>query len=138
MNTVQRRMTTTPATKLNILLDFAKSLTQQMQLDQLPGAMIRELTAAMEAERSWVFLYDKRTGELISKRIEGMEFPEIRIPRGVCAAGWAAEQRSTINIPDSFAGPRFDPAFEKIYGLVARSVLAVPMINPGPGIDWRR
>lgn len=129
MNSPEQGTMTAQTEKLKTLLDFAKSLTQQIQLDQLPCAMIRELTAAMEAERSWVFLYDKHTGELVSKPVEGMEFPEIRIPRGVCAAGWAAEQRAVINIPDSFSDPRFDPAFENFYGLVARSVLAVPMVN---------
>jgi sigma-B regulation protein RsbU (phosphoserine phosphatase) len=129
MDLAEHRTTANGTEKLKTLLDFAKSLTQQIQLDKLPCAMIRELSAAMEAERSWVFLYEKQTGDLISKPVEGMDFPEIRIPHGVCAAGWAAEQRTTINIPDSFSDPRFDPRFEQIYGLLARSVLAVPMIN---------
>jgi GAF domain-containing protein len=129
MELIEPNTTFAPAEKFKTLLDFARSLTEQIQLEKLPCAMIRELTAAMEAETSWVFLHDKQTGELVSKPVEGIDVPEIRIPRGVCAAGWAAQQRAAVNIPDCLSDPRFDPRFEKIYGFLARNVLAVPMIN---------
>jgi serine phosphatase RsbU (regulator of sigma subunit) len=115
--------------KLEILLKISRSLGEEIHLDRLLAVMVAEVTEAMEAERSSLLLYDEPTGELLSRVAEGLQSREIRVPMGVGIAGMTAQTRSTINIPDAYRDPRFNPAFDKKTGFVTRSVLSSPIVN---------
>src|SRR6266545_3457286 len=117
--------------KLDILFSISKSLGAQIQLDQLLKVMVAEVTAAMQAERSSLLLFDEARGELLSKVAEGMQTREIRVPLGVGIAGQCAERRQTINIPDAYQDPRFNPAVDKASGFHTRSILSMPIIDQG-------
>lgn len=116
--------------KLEILLRISKSLGQEIQLDPLLKLMVSEVTAAMQAERSTLFLVDRRNpGELVSRVAEGVGSREIRVRFGLGIAGTTAETRRTINIPDAYQDSRFNPAFDKSSGFRTRSILATPIIG---------
>jgi serine phosphatase RsbU (regulator of sigma subunit)/anti-sigma regulatory factor (Ser/Thr protein kinase) len=116
--------------KLEILLRISKSLGQEIKLDPLLKLIVAEVTAAMQAERSTLFLVDrKKPGELFSRIAEGVVAQEIRIRFGQGIAGTTAATRQTINIPDAYKDSRFNPAFDKSSGFRTRSILATPIIN---------
>lgn len=114
---------------LNALLDVAKALGAEMQLDNLLPIILQKTTEVMDADRSSLFIYDDTTNELWSKVAEGMGSKEIRFPVGIGIAGDVAKTLITANIPDAYEDDRFNPAFDKKTNYRTKSVLCMPMIN---------
>jgi len=116
--------------KLEILLRISKSLGHEIQLDPLLKLIVAEVTAAMQADRSTLFLVDRRKpDELVSRVAEGMVRQEIRVRFGIGIAGTTAQTRQTINIPDAYNDSRFNPAFDKSSGFRTKSILSTPILN---------
>jgi serine phosphatase RsbU (regulator of sigma subunit)/anti-sigma regulatory factor (Ser/Thr protein kinase) len=121
--------------KLEILLRISKSLGHEIKLDPLLKLIVAEVTAAMQAERSTLFLVDrKKPGELVSRVAEGVVAQEIRTRVGFGIAGTTAQIRQTINIPDAYNDSRFNPAFDKASGFRTRSILCTPIIDQTEGL----
>ena len=114
---------------LNALLDVAKALGAEMQLDNLLPVIISKTTEVIDAERSSLFIYDEDTNEMWSKVAEGMDSKEIRFPVGVGIAGDVAKTLKTANIPDAYKDDRFNPAFDKETNYRTKSILCMPMLN---------
>ena len=113
--------------KLEVLLRISKSLGHQIELDPLLKAMVAEVTDAMQAERSTLFILGHgETPELVTRVAEGS--PEIRIPLGVGIAGMAAEARRSINIPDAYKDSRFNPAIDRTSGFRTKALLTTPIV----------
>src|SRR5262245_14993725 len=113
--------------KLSILLDVAKSLANQVRLDELLSTIIGKTAEVLDAERATLFLYDPAHDELWSKTADQLEIKEIRFPVGVGIAGDVAKTRVVANITDAYADARFNPAFDKQTGYRTRSVLCMPL-----------
>lgn len=93
-------------------------------------AYLRGLTQlcadAVEADRASLFLVDHARGELstrVAQRLAG----EIRLPIGRGLAGHSAATGETINVPDAYADPRFDPTTDRATGYRTQNVLVVPV-----------
>lgn len=67
----------------------------------------------LNAERSTLFLYDEKTGELWSEVGQGLESMQIPLPSNVGIAGAVFGSGKIINIPYAYADLRFGPAFGK-------------------------
>jgi phosphoserine phosphatase RsbU/P len=116
--------------KLEILLRISKSLGQEIKLDPLLELIVAEVTAAMQAGRSTLFLVDReKPDELVSRIAEGVVAKEIRVKVGTGIAGQTAQVRQTTNIPDAYKDSRFNSAFDKSSGFRTRSILAVPIVD---------
>ncbi len=113
--------------KLEILLRISRSLAHQIELDPLLNVIAAEVTAAMQAERTTLFIPDRgEPAELVTRVAEGSR--EIRIPLGVGIAGMAAETRRSINIPDAYRDSRFNPAIDRTSGFRTKSLLTTPIV----------
>ncbi|MDZ4798630.1 MAG: GAF domain-containing SpoIIE family protein phosphatase [Bryobacteraceae bacterium] len=115
--------------KLELLLNISQALGEEFQLDRMLITMVSEVTRAMRAERTSLFLYDEPAKQLYTKVAEGMNAVEIRVPLGIGIVGMTAEARRPINIPDAYQDSRFNQAFDKKSGFVTRSILSVPIIS---------
>src|SRR5438105_3480368 len=113
--------------KLQSILDVAKAMTAQRELDRLLELILREAAKVVEADRCTLFLVDKERAELRSKIAHGSS--EIRIPLGVGIAGAVAQTGLSVNIPDAYADPRFNRAVDSATGYRTLSILCVPMNN---------
>jgi serine phosphatase RsbU (regulator of sigma subunit) len=120
--------------KLEILLNISRTLGDEIHLDRMLATMVSEVTKAMRAERTSLFLYDGETKHLYTKVAEGMQSVIIRVPLGVGIVGMAAENRSPINIPDAYQDSRFNPEFDRKSGFVTRSILSLPIISQQNGL----
>jgi len=123
------RILTNPERKLEVLLRLSQVLGQEIHLDRMLGIMVSEVTQAMGAERTSLFLYDEPKRELFSKVAEGMQEKEIRVALGVGIAGATAATRQSINIRNAYSDPRFDSTADKHSGFVTRSLLSTPILN---------
>lgn len=109
------------------LLDVTRALSQPVDLRSLLVQIVDAGRELLDAERGSVFLHDAATGDLVTTVATGSG--EIRVPRGRGIAGECAQRRRVINVPDCYADPRFDSAFDQKSGFRTRCLLAVPLIG---------
>src|SRR5436190_10568382 len=123
------RILTNPERKLEVLLHLSKVLGQEIHLDRMLAIMVSEVTQAMSAERTSLFLHDASTRELFTKVAEGLKEAEIRVPLGKGIAGATAVTRQSINIRDAYTDPRFDSTADRHSGFHTRSILSTPILS---------
>jgi adenylate cyclase len=111
------------------LLEVTESISSELHIDQLLGRIVNAVTALLDAERSTLFVHDKKTRQLWSRVAEGAGMKEIRIPADAGIAGAAFSRRQLLNIPDAYADPRFNPEVDRRTGYRTRSILTVPVID---------
>ncbi len=110
-------------------IDLVSEVTSEINLTVLIKRVMSEATRLLRAERSTLFLNDKKTEELWSEVGEGLNSSEIRFPNNIGIAGMVFSTAASINIPYAYADMRFNPAFDKQTGFFTRSILCVPVIN---------
>ncbi len=113
--------------KLQSMLDVAKAMTAERDLDRLLELIMREAEAVVEADRCTLFVVDREKGELWSKVVHGTG--EIRIPLSAGIAGAVATSGVPVRIDDAYADPRFNREVDRATGYRTRTVLCVPMIS---------
>jgi adenylate cyclase len=115
-----------------LLLDVMKSFSSELEVDALLRKIMERTSAVLQADRSTLFLVDPRTNEIWSKVAQGAGMVEIRVPIGRGIAGTVAATGETINIPDAYADPRFNPEVDRRTGYRTRTILCAP-IRDGAG-----
>ena len=112
---------------LQLILGVTRALAAPFEL----GAMLAEVTRAaqqvLHAERASVWLHDADKGELVVRVADDIH--GIRIAVGPGLVGACARDRVTINVPDCYADPRFDPSVDRRTGFRTRCSLTLPLID---------
>ncbi|MBI4490425.1 MAG: GAF domain-containing protein, partial [Deltaproteobacteria bacterium] len=99
-----------------------KAFSHHLTRDALLPLIIAEITRAMEADRSTLFLLDEKTGELWSKVAQGDEIAEIRFAKNLGIAGHVATSGETLNIKDAYSDPRFNPEVDRRTGYHTQTI----------------
>lgn len=116
--------------KLGSVLEVAKALAAQRDLDTLLNLIVRETARVAEADRCSLFLVDREREALYSKVAQGMgEGEEIHVPLGVGIAGHTAKTGEIVNLPNAYEDPRFNRAVDHSTGYRTLSLLCVPMLQ---------
>jgi len=110
-------------------LDIVSDVTAEIELGTLLQRVMVESTHMLNADRSTLFLNDKKSNELFSRVAMGDGIGEIRLPNDAGIAGAVFQSQETINIPYAYADLRFNPGFDKQTGYFTSSILCVPIIN---------
>jgi HD-GYP domain-containing protein (c-di-GMP phosphodiesterase class II) len=114
------------ADKLSAILEVAKAMTAERNLDTLLPLILREAARVVEAERCSLFILDRQRNELWSRVAQGAT-QEIRLPLGQGIAGAVAQSGEVIVLDDAYADPRFNREFDAKNNFRTTSVLCVPM-----------
>lgn len=122
MSDLERRVA-----RLTAILDVAKAMTEEREIDRLLRLVVAEATKVVESERSTLYVYDREREELWSKVAEGAT--ELRFPANTGIAGAVATTGEISNIRDAYDDPRFNRSFDERSGFRTRSILTVPMRN---------
>jgi len=110
---------------LGKLIGVASNLTSELDFDRLFPLIVGNVTDAMSAERSSLYVVDWDKGEIWTKVSEGID--TIRIPMGRGISGLVAETGKEINVEDAWELPYFDRSFDLHNNFRTRSVLCVPI-----------
>jgi adenylate cyclase len=115
------------------LLKAISSLEQSLDLEKTLQSVMDEARDLMSADRSTLWLIDEESNELWSKvkNADGTSLIELRIPADRGIVGYVASTGETLNIPDAYKDPRFDPASDKRTGYLTRTILCMPVFNSG-------
>ena len=119
--------------KLTSILDVAKAMTLERDLETLLPLILHEAAKVVEADRCSLFILDRERNELWTKLAQGST-KEIRLPLGSGIAGVVAQTGSVINSPDAYADPRFNRTFDLASGYRTRNLLCVPMRGANGGV----
>jgi len=112
--------------KLNSILEVAKAMTAEHNLDTLLPLIMREAARVVEAERCSLFILTRDRTELTSRVAQGTS-QEIKLPLGQGIAGTVAQTGETINLIDAYQDPRFQRDWDVKNNYRTRSLLCVPM-----------
>jgi adenylate cyclase len=113
------------------LLKAISSLEQSLDLEKTLQSVMEEARDLMSADRSTLWLIDETTNELWSKvkSGDGKTMIDLRIPADRGIVGYVATTGQTLNIPDAYQDPRFDPASDKRTGYRTRNILCMPVFD---------
>ncbi|HEX2687106.1 MAG TPA: GAF domain-containing protein [Kofleriaceae bacterium] len=120
--------------KVALVQEVSRALSQTGDLDALLALIMAKVTELMEADRSTLFVLSEDGRQLWSKLSQGSERIEIRLAVGEGIAGWVAQTREIVNIPDAYVDQRFQPAVDLKSGYRTRSILTVPMLGALGGL----
>lgn len=112
---------------LELLLRLGMELHSERDFQSLLERIWEELTRALEAERSSLFLVDEQGKELYS--VIAQQAGEIRFPLGTGIAVKVAAQGVSILIADAYEDSSFNPEIDRQTGFRTRSILTVPLKN---------
>jgi len=112
------------------VLEVNKVIAQEKDMDQLLLRIIHEITLAMNAERSTLYIYDPDKGQIWAKVAEGLEDQKIiRLPVGKGIAGAVARDLRTEVINNAYEDPRFNREVDDISGFRTRNMVCMPILG---------
>ena len=118
--------------KVALVQEVGRALSRTGDLDALLALILAKVSELMEADRGTLYLVTEDGRQLWSKVSQGSERIEIRLDLGEGIAGWVAQTRELVNIPDAYDDHRFQPSVDTKTGYRTRSILSVPMLG-APG-----
>lgn len=101
----------------------------QSLLEQDLFAFTRKLSQLLNADRSSLFIVDRKTQSLWLRVTENLPDQEVRIPMDSGIAGAVATSGEAIRVDDAYADARFNPEVDKKLGYRTRSILCLPVKN---------
>ncbi|MBI4547490.1 MAG: SpoIIE family protein phosphatase [Ignavibacteriae bacterium] len=113
--------------KLERLIEAAKIVNSTLDLDRLLKIILDTALKIVDGDRGTVYVVDEQKQELWSKVLEGSQRVKIRLPIGKGIAGYVAATGDTLNIPDAYLDPRFNPDVDKKTGYRTKTILCMPM-----------
>lgn len=118
------------------VLSISNSLTNApMHKESVLQSMVIAVYDVLECERVSVFLINEDDSNRLDLAITAdsdfrSEFPKVAFElRSQGIASFVARSGETLNIPDAYAEPRFNPNFDQRTGFRTRTILCVPMVN---------
>lgn len=116
--------------KLEQLIEAAKSLNSTLNLNELLDMLVDFALRITDGDRGTVYIIDDATQEMwtrVAKGLDGLSRVTIRMPIGKGVAGYVAATGDTINIPDAYLDPRFNPDYDRRTGYRTASILCLPI-----------
>lgn len=118
------------AAKLKAILDVARAMVSERDLDSLLQMILRDAARVVDADRGSLFLVDPVSGQLWTKIAHGIAAgQEIRVAPGVGLAGHTARTGEVLNLADAYDDERFNRQIDRDTGYRTQSLLSVPMKN---------
>ena len=115
--------------ELALLNRAGQTFNSTLDLDQVLMRVLEELYGLMHTAGAF-WLTDPETAELVCRQASG-PYSEIvrdwRLPSGRGIAGWAAQQGASVIVADAQADARHLTEIDQRTGLMARSMLCVPL-----------
>jgi sigma-B regulation protein RsbU (phosphoserine phosphatase) len=118
--------------ELNYLHQVSQRISQKKEIDVLLHEIMESCKEVTNAEASSLLIYDEKENNLyfaVALGEKGEAVKKIACKLGEGIAGWVAENRQPLLVPDCYEDPRFNPEYDKKSGFRTRSMLCVPMLK---------
>lgn len=94
------------ARRLGVLSRLNQLISSSLDADETLGAITRAASELMECPYAAIWLVDPTSTFLERHSVSVEAYPAQREPLGVGLMGWAAQHRTTVNVPDATVDPR--------------------------------
>ena len=111
--------------KLETLLEVNRELALELNLDKLLELIASAASRIMGADRSSVYVVDRKRNELWSRVAQGVD--EIRMPLDRGIAGRVATSGELLNVVDAYQIAEFDPVWDQKHGYLTQTMLCSPL-----------
>lgn len=111
------------------MLEVTAALGSELQLQPLLLKIMETVSLILEADRATLFVHDAASDELWALATQGGRVSEIRFPASRGIAGHVFRTGDTINIPDAYADPRFNPEVDRQTGYRTQTILCMPVFD---------
>lgn len=130
------------------LVETAQMLSSTLDPSKLIHLLLQQILQHMHLEAASIALMDNEKEELVFQMAVGAGAEKmlgIRLKMGTGIAGWVAQNRQVVIVPDVRSDPRFFSAIDGMTGFRTRSVMCAPImfegyllgvlecLNPAPG-----
>jgi len=114
-------------------VDLGNQVAMEALIDQVLEAVTLKIKELLRADRATLYLVDREKEQLWSKIAHhvGDKPLEIQIPINSGIAGRVAVTGETLNIPDAYSHPDFNPGIDQESGYRTRSILSMPIYDRG-------
>jgi len=117
--------------RLKALGSTSETINSTLDLDDLLDIILQQAIKHTNADRGTIYIVTEDGNSICSKVLDGEVEKEICLPIGSGIAGYVAETGEVLNIQDAYSDDRFNPQVDKDSGYKTRSLLTMPMKNPG-------
>lgn len=112
---------------MEAILTVTRALSAPFDLHDMLSTVTAAARRVLHAERASVWLLDAPAGMLWLE--VSSDLPRIQLPLGAGLVGACARDRCTVNVPDCYADPRFNPAVDRESGFRTRCSLTLPLVD---------
>ena len=116
--------------ELAFLNHVLQALTSTLDLDEVLALVLEELRHLLEVTASSIWLIEPNTGDLVCFQATGTRYTTARgwrVPSGTGLIGWVVERDESLIVSDAQHDARHNSDLDRQTGLVARSVIGVPL-----------
>jgi len=117
----------TDSEKLELLIDFEKTVARERDLDTLLWKMADFARDIVNADRCSIYIYDEKRDELWTKVAHEVE--RIRIPASKGVAGYTALSKEIQIVVDAYDDFRFNPDIDRATGYLTQTLLSIPLVD---------
>ena len=116
---------------LRTLQKSSMNISVHTDIIKLLERMLQASLMSIDASDGSLMLVDDETNELAFAVVHGQVRDSLvgyRIPMGTGIAGWVAENKEPVVIPDVHRDPRFSTTVDRTFRFKTRSMICVPII----------
>lgn len=120
--------------ELMLLNRANQALTSTIKLERVLGILLQEAAQLLEVAACSIWLIDRETSELTCREACGLKSDTVRgwrLPKGEGIAGWVAENKVSLNVPDAQSDERHFREVDQETGLTLHSILCIPLQTKG-------
>ncbi len=111
-------------------LDMINNEALETMLEQVMEAFTLKIGQILKADRTIIFLVDSTKGLLWAKvNTENGEPKDLRIPINVGVSGYVAATGKSLNIPNAYQHPIFNPEIDERPGYNTKTLLCMPIVS---------
>ena len=119
---------------MTALAESAEAITGSLNLEEVLRRILEQISLVFETEAVSLALVDEGLDSLtFSASTSEGDFSPVgeSLPIGVGIAGWVAEHKTGIIVPDTYQDDRFIPDFDQQTGFKTEVVACVPIFSEG-------
>ena len=112
-------------------IDIVNNKSLNNKLELIIQSISLKIAQILEAQQVTFFVVDEENQKLYSKNARGAkgELITIEIPIDAGIAGYVATTGESVNIPDPYDDPRFNPQVDRDTGFITKNLICLPIFN---------
>lgn len=117
--------------------EIGKALTSSLDLDVILNTIMEKISELLKPRNWSLLLVDEETNDLKFEIVvgEGSEkIRDIRLKMGEGIAGWVAQERRSLLVPDVEKDPRFSSKADTVSKFKTKSIICVPIATRGKSL----